>query len=388
MRQYLIALTLITTLLNTTCPPRPDEARLNIQLLEKSCHYLWNQQSADGGWHSSTHGILRGGESLTPFILHTLLQVPSEVYQASESQINRGLDFIRMHIDEDGIIGKSDPDILDYPNYSTAHALMVLDQVQAKEDVVLIEKMASYLLSQQFVETRGFQNTNAPYGGWGFGETHLSKGKTGHVDLSHTRRILQALNGHNGFKEAQKKALYYFRLTQKNPNEARLHPTKVSHKKIPYDGGFFASPVTLSTNKGGIAAEDSLEANYFRSYATATCDGILGLLAAGHSVNEESIQMALKWLDKNPKWDYPQGIPLDDPDQWHEVMFYYHLSVRAQVYAIVQHPSKWRQKIIDLLNTRQQEEGYFYNPMGGPNKEDDPLLATAFAVIALTCVGE
>ncbi len=387
MRQYIIALTLITTLLNTTCPSRPDIVRLDIQLLKKACHYLWNQQSADGGWHSSTHSILRGGESLTPFILHTLLQVPSETYQASESQINRGLDFIRTHINEQGIIGKSDPGALDYPNYSTAHALMILDQMNLKEDTFLIKKMANYLIGQQFVESRGFQNTDALYGGWGFGETHLPKGKSGYVDLSHTRRILQALSTHNGFKEAQRKALYYFRLTQKHSTENRLHPTKVAHKKIPFDGGFFASPVTLSTNKGGIATGDSLEANYFRSYATATCDGILGLLAAGHSVNEESVQIALKWLDKNSRWDYPQGIPLDDPDQWHEVLFYYHLSVRSQVYDAVQHPSDWRQKIIELLSMRQQEEGYFYNPMGGPNKEDDPLLATAFAVIALECAG-
>jgi len=298
MRQFFIALTLITSLLNTTCPPQPDALRPDVQLLKKACHYLWNQQSADGGWHSTTHGILRGGESLTPFILHTLLDVPIEIYQPSKSQINRGLDFIRIHINDDGVIGKSDPDILDYPNYSTAHALMVLNKFGLKEDEVLIKKMAHYLLNQQFDETRGFSHRDAPYGGWGFGETHLQKSKTGHVDLSHTRRILEALKGHDGYGEALEKAHYYFKLTQKHPSEKRLHPTKVEHKKIPFDGGFFASPVTLSTNKGGIATGDTLEANYFRSYATATCDGILGLLAARQSTDEKFVQMALEWLDR------------------------------------------------------------------------------------------
>ena len=388
MRQFLITLTLITSLLNTTCPSRLEGDRLDIQLLKKSCQYLWNQQSANGGWHSSTHPVLKGGESLTPFILHTLLQVPTEVYQPTESQINRALKFIRSHINEQGIIGLSDSNLLDYPNHATAYALMVLDQINLEEDEWLIKKMIDYLLSQQFVELRGFQKKDAAYGGWGFGEIDLPKGKTGQLDISHTRRILQALNSHKGIKKAQEKTLYYFRLTQKHPTESRLHPTKVSHRKIPYDGGFFSSPVTLSANKGGIVTEDSLEANYFRSYATATCDGVLGLLAAGQSVNEESVQIALRWLDENPKWDYPQGIPLDDTNQWHEVLFYYHLSVRSQVYSSVKHSSNWRQKVVELLRNRQLEEGSFYNPMGGNKKENDPLLATAFAVIALTCVGE
>src|SRR5579859_1254086 len=44
--------------------------------LIRACRYLWSQQAEDGGWHSRTYGLLRSGQSLTPFVLNALLQVP------------------------------------------------------------------------------------------------------------------------------------------------------------------------------------------------------------------------------------------------------------------------------------------------------------------------
>ena len=40
--------------------------------------------------------------------------------------------------------------------------------------------------------------------------------------------------------------------------------------------------------------------------------------------------------------------------------------------------------LVDLLREKIREDGSFLNPYGAPNKENDPLLATAFAVQALT----
>ncbi len=382
--RFQIILLLVSILFCFNCQIQRVTLEPEHVLLQKACTYLWNQQSADGGWHSTTHGVLRGGESLTPFILHALLQVPHSLYQPSQEQQDRALAFIRTHINEAGVIGLSDPDVMDYPNYATAHALLVLKLLGHEEDKGRIKLMSDYLLQQQFTETRGFTSSDTPYGGWGFGEENLAEGKTGHVDLSHTRRILEALRGHHQFEEARKKAICYFSLAQKRKDEKRLHPTQTSHKEVPYDGGFFASPVTLSTNKGGIVTDSTLDVNYFRSYSTATCDGVLGLLSAGFQWEDEPVKSACEWLDKNPLWDYPQGIPLDDPDQWQEVMIFYHLAVRSEVFTKRNTGDQWKVKIYELLNHRQEEDGHFSNPMGALNKEDDPLLATAFAVITLS----
>ena len=44
--------------------------------LERGAAYLWSRQAEDGGWHSHTYGLLRSGQSLTPFVLDALLQAP------------------------------------------------------------------------------------------------------------------------------------------------------------------------------------------------------------------------------------------------------------------------------------------------------------------------
>ena len=88
--------------------------------LVKSCRWLWNQQAEDGGWHSQHYRLLKSGQAYTPFILHTLLEVPESVFARPAGAVERALQFIRRQTDEQGAIGMSDPDVLEYPNYSTA----------------------------------------------------------------------------------------------------------------------------------------------------------------------------------------------------------------------------------------------------------------------------
>src|ERR1700732_2379511 len=94
--------------------------------LARAAEYLWSQQADDGGWHSHTYGLLRSGQSLTPFVLEALLEIPEAAYPVSHAQVARPLAFIRNHTQSDGVLGMDDPGIPDYPNYSTALAVSVL----------------------------------------------------------------------------------------------------------------------------------------------------------------------------------------------------------------------------------------------------------------------
>ena len=356
-----------------THPPSKAET-----ILTKACQFLWEKQSKDGGWHSETHGLLKGGQAWTPFILFALMDIPNGIYQRPEKKVDKALDFIRKHINREGALGLADPDVLEYPNYATAYALRILIKQGNDADKPLIAMMKNYLVQQQFVEHRGISEQDLVYGGWGFGETNLLKGQSGHIDLSHTRRILQALKetGHSD-SGTYKKAKVFLRLLQKHPLETRKQPLVTQGEKVQvdYDGGFYFSPNILDANKAG-----SENQSYFRSYATATCDGVLALLAAGYRRDDEPVQAAIQWLENRPDLSHPQGIPKNDPEQWHKVIFYYHLSVRSEVYQILDWQDNWRGRIIDLLSQKQQENGSFFNPYGAPNKEDDPLLATAMVV--------
>lgn len=352
---------------------KPHELNADAVLAD-ACTYLWEKQGEDGGWHSEVHGLFKTGQALTPFILFTLMDVPENSYRRSEEKIQRGLGFLRKHVNENGVIGLADPDVIEYPVYSTAYALRVLVRYGTEQDSVLIGRMRKYLIREQFAEPRGINPGHPAYGSWGFGETNLAKGTVGHVDLSHTRRALEALR-EAGYHDAAmiKKATRFLRLLQKHPS----HP---SSPRNAYDGGFYFSPVVLDQNKAG------RKGDVFRSYATPTCGGLLALLAAGHGLDDEPVKAAVGWLEANPILGYPQGIPEEDPDQWRKVLFFYHLSVRAEAYHAIRKGGAWKEEMVRLIAERQKKDGSFANPYGLPNKEDDPLLATALVIGALTNV--
>ena len=64
--------------------------------------------------------------------------------------IVNAFEFMRSQISERGVLGEFDPEILEYPNYSTAFALMCLKQVGDEKDAALIGRMEDYLVSEQF----------------------------------------------------------------------------------------------------------------------------------------------------------------------------------------------------------------------------------------------
>lgn len=118
------------------------------------------------------------------------------------------------------------------------------------------------------------------------------------------------------------------------------------------DGGFFFALNDPIRNKAGD----------HQSYSTATCDGILSLRHAGVPSDDPRIHAALNWLRQNASPPPPS-------------LFFYHAHARARCL-----PSP---AVRESLLTRQNADG----PWQGSDPaalEDDPLIATTFAVLALT----
>ena len=263
----------------------PDEPpAIARQTLARTAAYLWGKQSPDGSWRSETYGLLKSGQSFTPFVLFALSEVPTGIANPPEGAIERAMSFLRQMGDGEGVHGRVDPDFLDYPNYATACALHCFLRFGDETDGERIEKMTSYLLGQQFAEAAGFKPESPAYGGWGFG---INRRPTlaSFVDLSHTRRVLAALAETNRLNpEIKIRAERFLALLQKSPKESRSPLIPASNSKAfsppPYDGGFFSSPNVSYANKGRIAKDPHTGRPYYRSYATATCDGILEAMDA------------------------------------------------------------------------------------------------------------
>ena len=94
--------------------------------LQRAAQYLWTQQAEDGGFHSTTYGLLRSGQSLTPFVLGALLAVPEAASTARPAAVDRALEFIKKNTTADGALGLMDPTVADYPNYAIALAVTAI----------------------------------------------------------------------------------------------------------------------------------------------------------------------------------------------------------------------------------------------------------------------
>src|ERR1700722_17540417 len=111
MRQ--ISASALVFLLASACSIRPDQAPDTP--LHRACQYLWTQQAADGGWHSRAYGLLKSGQSPTPFVLNALLQAPCP---APAGGVDRAVAFLKRNTNAEGAVGKTDPLLYDYPNYA------------------------------------------------------------------------------------------------------------------------------------------------------------------------------------------------------------------------------------------------------------------------------
>ncbi len=382
-----LALT-ISVLMLAACTarePAPTPAPRN-DPLSRACRFLWSQQSVDGGWHSDTYGLMRSGQSLTPYVLHALLQTPAEFRDEPQGARDRALAFIRSNVNADGALGMADKMVMDYPTHSTAFAIRCLVLAGNKQDLALIDRMCDWLTRHQFSKATGFEEKHAAFGGFGFGGTGVVPERPGIMDVVHTRNAMQALReaGRAG-DDICKAAQSFLRLVQRHPDDKRPQPPVPGEAEGPaeFDGGFYFSPVVLGMNKGLFEKAREGRGAYFRSYATATCDGLLALLAAGVPMTDERAQAALKWLRERQQLDSPPGIPQDSPTPWQRALWHYHLAVRAEALAAVKEPGDWRPRIREALAPRQRADGSFINEESPLMKEDDPILCTAFCVIAL-----
>lgn len=320
---------------------------------ERAADWLWERQQADGSWRSAHYAVLRSGQAMTPFVLRALMANGTSGHEVA---VARALASVRSSIDREGAIGYADPELLEYPVYATSLAILVLAQVRGPGDSERIAAMATWLARQQCGEARGFTREAPAYGAFGFGARGLPPGDPGHVDLTHTRFALQALAAAGRLdREVRERTLVLFGHLQRE------------------DGGFSYSPVVASANKGGRSADGR-----FRAYATATADGLLALRALGLAEGDMRVAGARTWLERNFSPDHIGGIDADPPEPWHDALRFYHAMVVAEA-----HPPA-RVALRAMLAARQAPDGSFRCPLVTAMKEDDPLLATALALCALS----
>jgi hypothetical protein len=312
--------------------------------LSRGIGYLWRRQAASGGWHSETYGLLRSGQSLTPLIVNALLDAGAT---PNDPRIQRAVAFLAGNVSVDAAVGLTGDD---YPCYATALTLRAF--VRTKNP--LAPRLTQWLHSRQMCPENGWLPRHEAFGAWGIGGAPRTAPDSGHVDLSMTRHVLEALAeaGVPATDRAMRNALIFVNRCQNA------------------DGGFYFSTVETGANKAGESPSG------FVSYATATADGLLSQIAAGAA----NSRPALLWLQANDHPQLPAGFNRPPRDRYAEGLRYYYADAATRAFraAGVSRAVPYKR----ALRLAQRPDGSWRNDEALV-KEDDPLIATAFAVFAL-----
>lgn len=344
-----------------------EEARRS---LSRGVDYLTAQQGADGGWHSQTYGQLKDGAAITTLILDALGHL-NAAQQQHLVAIKKAFAFLDQGFAKQGTIASPDGS-LDFPTYAAALYLTGKRRLSLSIDGDKKRLLLTYLLEAQVVEARGFKPDSPSYGGWDFLGKNDAQAITTGTNISVVRYVLEALAqeaGVGGRESGVGKAI-------------ELARAYVLCCQRP-DGGFVFTCEPMSLNNKAAFADENLAEP--RPYGTATCDGILALVACNLKPDDEHVQKAVTWLVKRSALELVPGFEGLPPEAgWQRGLRYYYFSGLARVLPLF--PASEivprREALVKHIVGLQTKDGSWVNE-SDRMRENDPLIATALAVTAL-----
>ena len=348
--------------------------------ISRGRQYLAGHQDDDGAWRSERYAGFRQGDAITPLAILAL------GLDESPRASSRGIAFLG-NLSERHRKGEVR---FEHPVYTAALAVLALTTPSSRTPTAA-EPWLDLLRTHQLVEGQGWQPNEPEYGGWGYATQRPQRPVAGEIrqpliepNLSATAFALEALAAAAPSDPAIASAAGFVERCQN-------YATDNADASFD-DGGFVLVPNSATRNKAGSAGTDSQGRERFRSYATATADGIRALHAMNRIADCPREHAALSWLDAH----FPLLSTHSHDNERLEVFATasYHYCcfalARAHLGSEILTPEKvagtsrieWSSAITQFLLSRQAVDGSWSNPRD-ELREDDPLLATSLAVAAL-----
>jgi hypothetical protein len=356
----------LAALVATACGGRPSgdahaPTALDIDhALARAGSFLVRYQSPDGGFRSRTYAALRDGWSLSPLTTLALRMTPAPVVA-----YDRAARFVAALVDGDEVRGAPE---VSYPFYAYAIGALVLG---APENAGRYRREREVLLAavrrQQLAGSNGWTPADASFGGWGYAPRVPTR------PAGEVRDDLLTAN-----LSATVLAVGALALAGTPPDDASLVDAGAFVARCQNrDGGFFFSPALPDANKAGRTGDG------YRSYGSMTADGLRALLRLGRTHGDPAVVAARRWLEQSfdPANNPGAFGPGDEVRQASSYYYWAWSAAHALTHAGVD-PSRWAAPLARELLARQDLDGGWRNP-ATEMREDDPLVATSFAIAAL-----
>jgi squalene-hopene/tetraprenyl-beta-curcumene cyclase len=355
---------------------------------QRGIDFLLKQQEK-GVFFIRTPGGNFPDAGLTGMALAALQTKPASLRTAQEREVvTAGLDWLLGIQNQDGSFGKEN---VNYTTCSTINALSRSAHPRAK---AAMDRAQKFILTIQNTEDLGYSSNDRDYGSIGYGGDERG-------DLSNLQFALESLrnSGLDEGHEAFAKAIVFLQRTQ------NLRAVNDFSARTRADTGEWQSVV--SGNDGGAAYyPGNSPAGYIelpdgtavpRSYGSMTYALLKAYTLAGIEADDPRVQAAVKWIqghwtvEVNPGADPRLGEAVP-----YQGLFYYY-TVMAQALAVAgvdeielpteagNEPRKvnWRKSLRTHLEGLQAQDGSWLNQKNGRWWEDQALVCTFYALLAL-----
>ncbi|MBI5366815.1 MAG: PDZ domain-containing protein [Planctomycetes bacterium] len=345
--------------------------------------WLVKEQLPGGAWprlaSQVSEGHVNPSSTITALALLALAGAPAPLRATHAAAVDRGVAFLLANQSPEGWVGDAE-EAVRLQNYTTSLTMQALLLLDPEKHAAAVARMREYLEKAQLTEQNRISDLDWLYGSWNYYDEVRTYSLRGDVSI-----VSFVMDGLHAAalpldRPAWSKALGFLRRCQSLEDD----PALVTEQD---DGGFFFNP------RASKAGEVSYPGNRikFRSYGSATCDGLRALLAAGVAKDDPRVAAAYAWLEKHYTLRENPGFLADLPvAYWSGIFFYYYhgLARALDCYGgeVLTTPDGaqhyWAREIGDWLSTLQKKEGHWVNPNNVMN-EDDPLLSTSLALITL-----
>ncbi len=335
--------------------------------LRAAGNFLAARQGEDGAWRSGSYGAFRGGDALTPLVLWAM--------DGMDEAFARGIRWLEK-LTETQAKCAAPWSGLAYPLFTAGYSAQVF---AAAGDGSRARFWAGVVESLRISPALGWPVEAAACGAWGDAPAppRWPQGVAHAPDMlapniSATVLAIQAL------RAAERDGAQALPFLAQCQNFAERSRSGFD------DGGFFFAPGDAVRNKAGGASGDR-----YHSYGSATCDGALALQGCGVPAEATRLQAALAWLRQHADGAEHAGTWAPGRAAERASLRYYYAQGLAPVLALGKSMGAFqdwsalqRRALSGDLLAAQSADGSWANAC--PDSfEDEPIVATAFAVRAL-----
>lgn len=347
-------------------PSAPDQSAVRQQVAERGLAYLRDQGQAEDGTFSA-----RVGPGLTAL---AVTAAQRNGLTPNDPLVSKGLAALEGFVKPDGgIYGNGR-----LKNYETCVAIVCFELAnQDGRYDELLDNAERFVRGMQCGVADDTDPSDPWYGGVGYGGP-------GRPDLSNTTYLIDALVARDASPddEAIQRALVFVSRCQNL--DTKYNDTRFADKVN--DGGFYYAIPTENVDPS--TSERYTENGGLRSYGSMTYSGFKSLVYAGLTENDPRTKAALDWIKSHYTVDENPGVG--------SAGLYYYYNAFASALGASRlneltdadgQTHDWRHDLVAELAKRQQEDGSWANS----NRqwfENDPNLATSFALIALSYCDE